>query len=68
MLERAGINYWTVQAEGSDPLSHTMSTVYIGSWVSYYLAIIMGIDPSPTPVIDYWKQRQKKESVGTPKS
>jgi len=31
--------------------------VYLGDWVSYYLAILNGIDPTPVPDIDLLKKR-----------
>ena len=57
ILERAGIEHEVVQAEGSCALSQMMSLVLLGDWVSYYLAILHGTDPSSVSVIDYVKER-----------
>jgi len=34
-----------------------LGLVLLGDWVSYYLALLYGIDPSPVPEIDLLKQR-----------
>ena len=34
-----------------------MSLVYPGDWVSLYLALLYGHDPTPITVIDHLKQR-----------
>ena len=60
LLDRSGIKFSIVEAPGIDRLSHILGTVYLGSWVSYYLAVLYGIDPSPVPSIDFLKQRQAK--------
>jgi glucose/mannose-6-phosphate isomerase len=37
-----------------------MSTVLLGDYVSYYLAILNQVDPAPVAAIDYLKQRLGK--------
>ncbi|HEY3288611.1 MAG TPA: bifunctional phosphoglucose/phosphomannose isomerase [Anaerolineae bacterium] len=54
MLE-AGINQDTIRAQGRSALAQVMSTVQYGDWVSYYAAIMTGIDPSPTTALDWIK-------------
>lgn len=56
-LRRAGVCHAFVDAEGSGPLEHILSSVYLGIWVSYYVALLYGVDPSPVPGIDLMKQR-----------
>jgi glucose/mannose-6-phosphate isomerase len=60
LLGRAGVKYEYVDSEGNSPLSQMMSTVMTGDFVSYYLAILYRIDPSPVKVIDYLKERLAK--------
>ena len=62
LLDRSGIKFSIVEAPGKDRLSHIIGTVYLGSWVSYYLAVSYGIDPSPAPSIDFLKQRQSNSN------
>jgi len=46
-----------VWSEGSSLLARMFSLVYLGDWMSFYLAMLHGIDPTPVAVID----RLKKE-------
>ena len=57
ILERAGIDYQVVDAPGKTPLSQMLATIFRGDWVSYYLALINGVDPSPVTAIDEIKSR-----------
>jgi len=64
LLDQFKIGYHTVDSEGSTPLSQIMSLVLLGDYVSYYLAMIHGIDPSPVKAIDYLKEQLgKAESI-----
>lgn len=45
-----------VWSEGSSLLARMFSLVYLGDWVSLYLAVLHGIDPTPVAVIDRLKQ------------
>ena len=47
----AGVASEVVDAEGKSPLAQMMSAVLFGDYVSLYLAILGGVDPSPTTVI-----------------
>jgi len=49
-----------VHSEGRSLLARIFSLVYLGDWVSYYLAILNGIDPTPVKVIDYLKNELGK--------
>ncbi|MDD5082221.1 MAG: bifunctional phosphoglucose/phosphomannose isomerase [Dehalococcoidales bacterium] len=55
LLQQSGINYQAVEGTGSHPLSQMVSLVLFGDYVSYYLAILYQVDPSPVAVIDYLK-------------
>jgi len=44
-----------LHSEGTSLLARTFSLIYLGDWVSYYLAMLNGIDPTPVKVIDYLK-------------
>ncbi len=57
LLSQSNIGYQVLDSEGADPLTQLMSLVLLGDWVSYYLAILNGIDPSPVPQIDLLKKR-----------
>jgi glucose/mannose-6-phosphate isomerase len=57
ILARQHVRHETVTAEGADLLSQMMSLVLMGDWVSYYLALLNGVDPTPVDVIGYLKKR-----------
>jgi len=57
LLKQNGISYENVNSQGGDALSQMMSLIYLGDWVSYYLAILYQVDPTPVKTIDYLKKR-----------
>ncbi len=57
ILNKAGIKHKIIDSDEEDKLSQIMSLVFLGDWVSYYLSILYQIDPTPTPPINYLKQR-----------
>lgn len=57
LLEKAGIPHQFLDSQGANDLKHVMSLVLLGDWVSYYLAMLNGIDPTPVPEIDLLKKR-----------
>jgi glucose/mannose-6-phosphate isomerase len=63
LLAYAGINYEVVEAKGECPLSQMMSTVLLGDYVSYYLALLNEVDPSPVAAIDYLKERLSEAEI-----
>jgi len=60
LLEQAKVSYQIVDGEGNSALSQMMSLVLFGDYVSYYLAILYGIDPTPVKAIDYLKEQLAK--------
>jgi glucose/mannose-6-phosphate isomerase len=40
---------------GESLLARMFSLIYLGDWVSYYLALLNEVDPTPVKVIDYLK-------------
>lgn len=57
LLDQAGVGYQLVDGEGASPLAHMMSLVLFGDYVTCYLAMLYGIDPTPVAPIDYLKER-----------
>jgi glucose/mannose-6-phosphate isomerase len=60
LLKQAGVAYEFVDSEGTSALAQMVSLVSIGDYVSYYLAILYKVDPSPVKVISYLKDRLVK--------
>ena len=57
LLEQSGVGHEIIDSGGGSELSQMMSLVFLGDWVSYYLAMLYGIDPTPVKAIDYLKKR-----------
>ena len=57
LLDRHSLSNYQVEAIGKSPLAQVLSATFIGDFVSYYLAVLYGIDPSATPMLDEMKQR-----------
>jgi len=56
-LEQSGIGHEIIDSRGKSELSQMMSLIYLGDWVSYYLAMLNEIDPTPLNAVDYFKKR-----------
>jgi glucose/mannose-6-phosphate isomerase len=57
ILAKHGIAYETVETRGQSPLAQMLSAIHFGDYVSYYLALLYEVDPTPVKVIDYLKER-----------
>ncbi len=55
LLDAAGIANRTVTVQGPTPLAQQLNAILLGDYVSYYLAILNGVDPTPVAPIDYLK-------------
>jgi glucose/mannose-6-phosphate isomerase len=49
-----------VWSEGTTLLARIFSLVYLGDWVSLYLAAVHGVDPTPVEAIDHLKEELGK--------
>jgi len=57
ILSEAGIGFEQAEARGVSTLAQMMSLILFGDYVSFYLAMLNGVDPSPVATIDYLKSR-----------
>ncbi|MGB9758073.1 MAG: bifunctional phosphoglucose/phosphomannose isomerase [Candidatus Bipolaricaulaceae bacterium] len=57
VLFRRGLPFQEVWGEGPDPLSQALWLLYFGDWVSFYLALLNGVDPTPVALIQELKNR-----------
>jgi len=64
LLADAGINAIEVPARGTSALAQILSLTLLGDFAASYLAMLYGVDPTPTPVIDELKASLAK--AGTP--
>lgn len=56
LIGRSARGVVEVRSRGAGRLGRLLSLVYLGDWVSYYLALLRGVDPWPVPVIDRLKR------------
>ena len=56
ILSKAHIPHEIIDAKGTTPLCRMMSSILLGDYASYYLAILYEINPSPVEIIDYLKK------------
>lgn len=63
MLSRKGIKTVEIHSRGKGLLSRIMSLVFIGDMISFYLAIINGIDPTPVERVTFLKTELAKEPI-----
>ncbi len=51
------------RARGSGRLARLLSLVHLGDWVSYYLALLRGVDPWTVATLEGFKQRMAEEDA-----
>ena len=57
LLERIDVKHRVLTGCNVSPLVQLLDMLVLGDYVSYYLALLRGIDPSPTPTLDSLKRR-----------
>ena len=50
-----------IRAVGKQKLAKMLSAMYLGDFVSIYLALLRGVDPTPTKTIVHLKREMKKK-------
>lgn len=57
IIKKEGAKVIEIWSRGEDLLSRIFSLIYIGDFVSFYLAILYGIDPTPVDKVTYLKNK-----------
>ena len=60
LLDRASIPHKTLQFSGANMLSEVLQLTLFTDYVSFYVALLNGVDPSPVKSIDYLTERLAK--------
>jgi glucose/mannose-6-phosphate isomerase len=60
LIEDSGANTITVEAEGFSLFSRLMYLILLGDFVSFYLAVLYGVDPTEIEKINILKEQLKK--------
>jgi glucose/mannose-6-phosphate isomerase len=55
VIQKEGVTVLEIWSRGKDLLSRMFSLIYIGDFISFYLAILYGIDPTPVDKVNYLK-------------
>ena len=56
LQRRAGVEHRVLRGTEGPPLAQLLDMVLLGDFVSYYLAVLRGVDPSPTPTLNSAKE------------
>lgn len=60
LLQKNGISATVVPIEGGTRLEKIFSTLLVGDWLSYRLALELGVDPTPVAMVEDLKRRLKE--------
>ena len=63
LMRPSGIDMYEIYCQGKGALAKMLSTVCVGDFISVYLAILRGIDPTPVTTINNLKDTLKKNGV-----
>ncbi len=55
MMEKEGVEVLRLESSGGNLLERVFSLIYLGDWVSWWVAILEGVDPTPVARIDWLK-------------
>ncbi len=57
LLHQGGVSHRILPGAPESPLAELLGMLVLGDYVSYYLALLQGLNPSPTPNINLVKER-----------
>ena len=60
LLLREGVPTETLEGRGESRLAQMLSLIHFGDYVSFYLSLLNGVDPTPVETIAFLKQRLAK--------
>lgn len=63
IMQKAGLVTFDLEALGKSPLARMLSSVVVGDFVSVYLAVLRGVDPTPVKSISKLKDTLKQNGI-----
>jgi glucose/mannose-6-phosphate isomerase len=63
IMERAGLIMFDLKVHGKSTLAKMLSTVVVGDFISVYLAVMRGVDPTPVITINHLKGTLEQNGV-----
>lgn len=61
VLNRQRVNFEFYQINSGSHLGDALATLCFGSWLSFYLAVLNGVNPAIVPFVDYFKKEMAKK-------
>ncbi|MDD4051965.1 MAG: bifunctional phosphoglucose/phosphomannose isomerase [candidate division Zixibacteria bacterium] len=55
LIEKQGVEVIDIRSEGADRLQRAFSLIHLGDFVSFYLAVLNSVDPTPVEAIESLK-------------
>lgn len=63
IIGKNGYQKLCLKLKGETRLTQVWETVFLGGFVSAYLALLYGLDPGPIPWVNYFKKKLKKQTA-----
>jgi glucose/mannose-6-phosphate isomerase len=63
IMEKAGLITFELRAQGNSTLARMVSAIVVGDFISVYLAVLRGVDPTPVKTINVLKSTLQKNGV-----
>ena len=60
ILDKNGIEHVSYVAQERNKLLQACEVLVLGSYISFYSAMLQGIDPTAIPFVDFFKEQLKK--------
>lgn len=64
LLKQSGVGHEVIDSRVKGELNQMMGLIYLGDWVSYYLAMLNETNPTPINTVDYLKNRLSQPKKG----
>jgi len=61
LIKKSNIDVTEILISNSNKMARIFTSIYLGIWASYYLALYYRIDPTPVPIIEDLKVELKKD-------
>ena len=56
VAKKRGVEAVSYMLQEKTPLGQSFELLVLGSYVSFYLAMLYGLDPTPIPMVDWFKK------------
>ena len=63
IMEKVGLVMFDLEVQGTSPLAKMLSTILVGDFISVYLAVVRGVDPTPVKAINILKDTLKQNGI-----